>query len=1012
MFTLGTSSWRIEEITHDRVLVSPAPGQPGRLPFWHGDSIGRPAELGEAVGAFVREVVGGSEADVETRLTALGLDERARSNLRAYLDEQREATGVVPDHLTLVVERTRDELGDWRLVVHSPYGAQVHAPWAMVVGELVRARFGIDAQVMHADDGLVLRLPDTDDDAVVDAVAEALVIDPDDVEHLVTEAVGGSALFASRFRECAARALLLPRRDPGRRSPLWQQRQRSAQLLSVAAEYGSFPIVLETVRECLQDVFDVPALVALMRAIGERRVRLLDVSSEAPSPFARSLLFGYVAAFLYEGDSPLAERRAQALALDSTLLAELLGRTELRELLDPDVLATLEAELARLTPERRVRDAEGAADLLRLQGPFTLAHAEARGVEPAWLESLEASRRAIRVRVAGAERWAAVEDAGRLRDALGCALPVGLPEAFLEPVHDPLGDLAARWARWHGPFTAAALADDLGLGVAVVRGVLERLGAAGRLVSGDFRPSGSGTEWCDPEVLRTLRRRSVAALRHEIEPVPAEVVGRFLPPWQHSEPPGRGVEAGGGAAAARRRGPVRPRLHGVDGVLAAVGQLAGAALPASALESLVLPGRVADYDPAMLDELTAAGEVVWWGLGALPGGDAWVALAPAETAPGLLPLPLDVAAADPVATAVLETVSLGGGWFFRDLAARVAACPDVEGPVGDDALAETLWSLVWAGRLTNDTLAPLRALGAASGRRAVRPARLRRAPRARGRYSGLSPAGPSSGRSGAGTAGAAALRGGPAIATGRWSAPPAVITDPTLRAAAHVEVLLARHGVLTRGAVAAEGMAGGFAAAYAVLRTLEDAGRVRRGYVVEGLGAAQFALPGAIDVLRSYADAPGAEVREPAAGGTLVLAAADPANPYGAALAWAARSTTGTAGEAGAGAGAGAGGAAEESADAGGHRPGRKAGAVVVLVDGALALFVERGGRSVLTFDARAEVLAAAAEALGTAARDGRLGALTVERVDGAPALGSSFAPTLEGAGFIATPRGLRLRAH
>ncbi|MCD0484696.1 ATP-dependent helicase [Streptacidiphilus sp. ASG 303] len=1015
VFTLGTTSWRIEDITHDRVLVSPAPGVPGKLPFWHGDALGRPLELGRALGAFLREVGGLAPDAARERLRAAGLDEWAAANVVSYLAEQRQACGHVPDDRTVVVERFRDELGDWRVAVHSPFGAQVHAPWALALGARLQERYGLDAQVMHADDGIVLRLPDADlldfpqeldpfagaagagpapgaDEAPLGA--DAAVFDPGEVEQLVTDQVGGSALFASRFRECAARALLLPRRSPGRRTPLWQQRQRASQLLQVASEFGSFPIVLEAVRECLQDVFDVPGLVELMRDIEARRVRLVEVTTPEPSPFARSLLFGYVAQFLYEGDSPLAERRASALSLDSRLLAELLGQAELRELLDLDVLAGLEAELQRLTPDRRVKDAEGVADALRLLGPLTTAELAERGAEPGWPAELEAARRAIRVRIAGEERWAAVEDAGRLRDALGTPLPVGVPEAFTEPVKDPLGDLMARHARTHGPFTAADAAARFGLGTAVAAGALHRLAAVGRVVQGEFRPGGSGSEWCDSEVLRRLRRRSLAALRQEVEPVPPRALAAFLPRWQH-------VGAG--------------RLRGVDGLVRAVEQLQGAPVPASALEKLVLPSRMLDYSPAMLDELTAAGEVVWSGAGALPGKDGWVTLHLADTAHLLLPEPLPLETT-PVHRALLDALAGGYGLFFRQLADRAAAAAAAAGdaPPSDAALADALWDLVWAGYATNDTLGPMRAL-LGSGRTAGSTAH--RAPRAvpRGRIGGA-------GRGLGGRAGHTS-RTGPPTTAGRWSLLPERTGDPTLRATAVAQTLLDRHGVVTRGAVAAERVPGGFAAAYRVLSAFEENGRARRGYVVDGLGAAQFATDGAVDRLRAVngalersaaADAgwgdpdggPGLPgpgplppgIRPPGGRGpraddgprALVLAAADPANAYGAALPW--PDPPG----------------AEDARS--GHKPGRKAGALVVLVDGELVLYVERGGKSLLSWADDADRLGPATEALARAVREGALGGVTVERTNGEAALTSPLGRALEEAGFHPTPRGLRLR--
>ncbi|HEY2832891.1 MAG TPA: ATP-dependent helicase [Sporichthyaceae bacterium] len=938
VFTLGTSSWRIEDITHDKVLVSPAPGLPGRLPFWKGDQPGRPAELGRAIGAFVRELGGMDEAAARARLTTAGLDEWAAGNLLTYLAEQRQVTGgYLPDDRTIVVERFRDELGDWRVVVHSPFGARVHAPWALAIAARLRESTGVDVQAMHADDGIVLRLPDIED--LPGGHGPPVILDPAEVEALVTAEVGGSALFASRFRECAARALLLPRRDPNRRSPLWQQRQRAAQLLSVASQYASFPILLETMRECLQDVFDVPGLTALMTDVDNRRVRIVEVETAAPSPFARSLLFGYVASFIYEGDSPLAERRAAALSLDSTLLAELLGTPDLRELLDLDALEQVEAELQHLLTERQTRDVEGVADLLRRLGPLTTAAALARGAQPGWLAELEETRRAIRVRIGGVEHWAGIEDAGRLRDALGVALPVGVPVAFTEPVADPLGDLLSRYARTHGPFHVADAAEHFALGTAVVRSGLLRLSGVGRVVAGEFRPGAAGEEWCDTEVLRRVRRASIARLRQEIEPVEPAALARFLPAWQHV-----GTDA----------------LRGTDGLLRVIEQLAGAAVPASALESLVLPARVMGYSPAMLDELTAAGEVFWAGHGALPGNDGWVSLHPAEHAPLLLPEPAEISG--DLHQAVLGALEDGHALFFRQLSDRIGATDDT-------ALVAAMWDLAWAGRLTNDTLAPLRTLLGGRGTHRSRP------PTARARV----------GRGGRPMLGRPSMptRAGPPTAAGRWSLLPEVLTDPTRRAGATTETLLDRHGVLTRGAVMAERVSGGFAGVYRVLAALEETGRCRRGYVVEGLGAAQFALPGAVDRLRAT---PATDRGRPRA---LVLAATDPANAYGAALPWPAR----------------------PEAAASGHKPGRKAGALVVLVDGELVLYVERGGKSLLSWPVTADVLQPAADALALAVRDGALGKLTVERADGASVLGSPLAAALESAGFRAGPRGLRLRS-
>ena len=986
LFTLGTSTWRIEDITHDRVLVTPAPGQPGRLPFWKGDSLGRPAELGRAVGAFVREVEALTPDAARTRVMAAGLDDWAADNLLTYLREQREATGHVPDDRTIVVERFRDELGDWRVAIHSPFGAQVHAPWALAVSARMRDRFGVDVQAMHGDDGIVLRLPDLEfedldgvrERGVGRELLDLVTLDPDDVRALVTEEIGGSALFAARFRECAARALLLPRRQPGRRQPLWQQRQRASQLLEVASQYPSFPIVLEAVRECVQDVFDVPGLVDLMRDITSRRVTVVDVESSTPSPFAKSLLFGYVAQFLYEGDSPLAERRAAALALDPSLLAELLGTSEglaLRDLLDAEQIARTEAELQRLTPDRAARDADDVLDLLRSLGPLPsdgillrCREGTTHGDVTAWLADLASARQVIPVRVAGEDRWSAIEDASRLRDALGVSLPPGVPQTFLEPVSDPLGDLVARYARTHVPFHAAEVARAYGLGIAVATTALARLVSTGRVVEGELLPTGGGgTEFCDAEVLRMLRRRSLAALRAEVEPVTPVELSRFLLGWQ-------GV---GG------------RLRGREGLLRVVEQLSGAVLPASAIETLVLPSRVADYSPGMLDELMATGEVLWCGHGSLPGDDGWVSLHLVDSAHLTLPGPDPDLVPDEQGLAVLDALAGGGAHFFRTLSDQV-------GSTDDEALSTTVWGLVWAGRVTGDTFTPVRALLAggrtAHKRTAAGPRRTRYAGR-RGPLGGLGsvPARPS-----------LPSRSGPARVAGRWSLLPPVDLDPTLRAYANAELLLDRHGILTRGATVAEDVPGGFAALYRVLARAEEAGRVRRGYFVEGLGASQFGTTGAVDRLRSGTGGVGATRgdRASAPPAAVVLAASDPANPFGAALPWPER--------------------ALDPADASGkgtdkrrrHQPGRKAGAVVVLVDGELVLYVERGGKTLLTSSEDPDLLRAAAGALADAVRRGSLGRITVEKADGGQLLGSDHpvVPALEQAGFHLTPRGLRMR--
>ena len=983
VFTLGTSSWRIEDITHDQVLVSPAPGQPGKLPFWKGDTLGRPAELGRAVGEFVRTVGAQDNASARDQLRAAGLDDWASDNLLAYLHEQHEATGQLPTDRQIVVERFRDELGDWRIVIHSPYGAQIHAPWALAISARLREQFGLEVQAMHGDDGIVLRMLDFEieegDQPVGQRLLDAIILDPDEVAEMVTREIGGSALFASRFRECAARALLIPRRQPGRRQALWQQRQRSAQLLEVASRYPSFPIILEAVREVVQDVFDVPALTGLMRDIGSRRVRVAQIDTPSASPFARSLLFGYVAQFLYEGDSPLAERRAAALAMDPSLLADLLGHGEgaaLRDLLDPQVLAATEQELQRLTPERGARHAEDVVDLLRALGPLpddeitARTVAEIRDQVPQWLQELERTRQVFRARWSGIEHYAAIEDAGRLRDALGVGLPPGIATAFTDSVPDPLGDLLARYARTHGPFGVDQIAQHFGLGRAVASAGCRRLVGEGRLVEGELRPEAATgrLDLCDPQVLRLLRRRSLASLRAEVEPVPAQDFARFLPAWQ-------GLGSG---------------QRGMDGLFRAVEQLAGARLPASALETLVLPARVAGYSPAMLDEAMSTGDVLWQGHAALPGDDGWVSLHLADAATLTL-LTGDGGADGPLHDAIRHALAGGGAFFFRPLLEAVRRGGQER--VSEKELMTALWDLVWAGEVSGDTIAALRArLG--NGRPAHRSRS--RGPR-RARY----------GRPGGISLGSALASGAvtPPDAVGRWTLLPAPDPNPTARMLARAEVLLDRYGVVTRGSVTAEGVEGGFAGVYRVLAAAEEAGRVRRGYFIEGLGAAQFASGGAVDRLRASSKPVGI-TRNPwdnpapvDQGRTLVLAAADPANPYGAALAWPDRS-------------------ADPADDdlakpaRSGHKPGRKAGALVVLVDGALILYVERGGRTFLSYSEEPADLRAAADALALAVREGALGPLTVRSADGDPVLGSEhpLAAALADAGFHVTPRGLRIR--
>jgi len=1040
VFALGATSWKIEDITHDRVLVSPAFGQPGKLPFWKGDSLGRPVDLGRALGAFIRELSAADEAPAMERCQASGLDAFAAKNLIQYLREQKESTEIVPSDRTLLVERFHDELGDWRVVLHSPFGMPVHAPWALAVGQRLQQRYGLDGSAMAADDGIVLRVPMMEDEP---PGADLFLFDPEELEQIVTAEVGGSALFASRFRECAARALLLPRQNPAKRQPLWQQRQRSAQLLDVAKKYPSFPIVLEAVRECLQDVYDLPALKDIAASVERRELRIVETTTQQPSPFAKSLLFGYVAQFLYEGDSPLAERRAAALALDSTLLNELLGRVELRELLDAAVIDKTELELQRLIPDRRVRGMEGVADLLRLLGPLSVEEVAerlegAQSAEPSGsalvsgnadhtgdthhpenmqhpedtdhleetpapapphgtvldagshLAALQKANRALKVTIGGVERFAAIEDSARLRDAIGVPLPMGVPLAFIEPVHDPLGDLVSRYARTHGPFTAAEAATRLGLGVAVVNTALKRLADDGRVVEGEFRPHAvaeqpaehadselmsldapPSSEWCDAEVLRKLRRRSLAALRAEVEPVDTAAYGRFLPAWQNVTAPGKSRSQA---------------LRGLDGIITAVDQLSGVPIPASAWEPLVLASRVADYKPAMLDELMAAGELLWSGAGSLPGNDGWISLHVADSAELTLNPDPEFEPGD-AQQRLLEHFSAGGGYFFRQLTDVAGGMDSV---LSDDAVVSALWDLVWAGRVTGDTFAPVRAMiaGGKTAHRQVAKAPRARAPRMSrlGRSHGtglLGSPGLSGGRYGSVSGGIAAA---PPSAVGRWSALPAPELDATIHARGTAELLLDRYGVVTRGSVMAENIIGGFGLMYKVLARLEEAGRCRRGYFIEHLGAAQFAVPATVDRLRSFTEDARISKAEPSA---LALAATDPANPYGAALPWPALSV-----------------------DAGsGHRPGRKAGALVVMVDGALVLYVERGGKTLLTFSQDDAVLTVAAQALVDVVRRGAVDKLFMEKVNGHDLLETPIAVALAAAGAYSTPKGLRIRA-
>ena len=932
-FVLGASTWRIEDISFQKVTVTPAPGEQGKMPFWHGDRPGRPLELGRALGAFVRELRELPQAKATAKLRdEYALDELAATNLRQYLDEQAEATGVVPDDRTIVVERFRDEIGDWRVCLLSPFGTPVHAPWAMAIERRLADRFDLPVESMWGDDGIVLRLPEAADELPVDA----LLIEPEDIEELVVSTLPQTALFSSRFRECAARALLLPRRRPDQRTPLWQQRQRAADLLAVAAKYPTFPILLEASRECLQDVFDVPALRDVLGQLRSRSIRVVTVDTTKPSPMAQSLLFNWIAAYMYEGDAPLAERRAAALALDRDLLRDLLGAEELRELLDPGVLADVELDLQRLSDGRRARSADELHDVLRRVGDLTATEMELRSELPSagWLAELVDEKRAIEVSVAGEVRYVAAEDAARYRDGLGCALPLGLPVAFTDPVPRPIEDLVARYARTHGPFTEREAAGRLGIPESRVLGALAALEADDRVVRGEFRPEGVRREWCDSEVLRQLRRRSLATLRREVEPVEPEALARFLPAW-HGVPPQR---------------------RGVDAVVEALGLLAGAPIVASTLESDVLSARVDDYRPAQLDELCTSGDVLWVGAGAIGSNDGRVRLCFADQLVLLAPgWEAQERPGGVVHDAIRVALGERGASFWGQLRAAAPGTPE-------DELLMALWDLVWAGEVTNDSLAPLRAITRAGGGRAVR-----RDSRSRPRPGRLT-------------------RIGPPAAAGRWSlVAPLLEPAPAPTEAAHAMAmqLVERHGVLTREAVLAEGVVGGYASVYGVLKVLEERGRVRRGYFVSGLGAAQFAVPGAVDRLRQVRERAGDGIGDAGAiDAPVVLAATDPAQPYGGTLSW---------------------------PDSPG-RPARTAAALVVLRDGLPMAWYDRRSHHLVTFphthDDRSW-----AEALADQVRAGRLRKVEVRKVDGEPLASSPVRDEVSAAatasGFVDGYRGL-----
>jgi ATP-dependent Lhr-like helicase len=950
VFLLGASSWRIDEITHDRVLVTPAPGQPGKMPFWHGDRPGRPRELGRAIGKLAREL----SALPANKAHALleknhAFDDRAAKNLVAYLADEREATGAIPSDETIVVERFVDELGDYRVCVLTPFGARIHAPWATAVAARLRENTDIEIDSMWSDDGMAFRIPEADrppDPALFFPSA-------DEIESIVIESVAGTSMFAARFREAASRALLLPRRSPNKRTPLWMQRKRAADLLAVASRHRNFPVILETYREVLRDVFDLPGLVDTLRSIEQRSIRVVTADVRRPSPFAASLLFTWVASFLYDGDAPLAERKAHALSIDASQLRELLGEAELRDLLDPDAIEEYErflqylpapsgAEGVRVSGEgehtRAARGPDALHDLLLAIGDLSLEDMRLRCTDdPAnWIVELERERRVFSFKQGRTKRWAAGEDAARYRDALGIVPPQGLPIAFLEKVKDPIGDLVARFARTHGPFVPNAAAQRFGVAPGVVGPTLERFTRDGKLIAGEFLRGGSGRELCDASVLRVLRRKSLARLRKEVEPVEPIALGRFLPAWHRIDP---------NAAVGTRMpsAPLGPRAA-ADALLTAIEQLQGAPIPASVLERDVLPARVPGYRPSDLDALCASGEVVWAGVESIgaTGGDGRIAL--------YLTSHHELLARDPVtidgevAAKIRALLESRGAIFFHEIARHVGGFPG--------EVLDVLWNMVWSGELTNDTLTPLR-----SRMREEAPAR--RAPRGPRMPSRI---------------------GAPAGSEGRWSLRLRAAGGPseTERRAALARTLLDRHGILGREAVANEQIPGSWSSVYDVLKAMEEAGRVRRGYFVAGLGAAQFAVPGADDRLRALRDASSEPV-------TLVLASTDPANPYGAAISWPDREGT--------------------------NRPQRAVGTYVILHDGALVAWIARAESSMLTFPppeepGRTNSARAIARALSELVERGHRKTFLVAEVDGASVDSSMLVPFLREVGFVAGARG------
>ena len=931
VFLLGASTWRIDDITRDRVIVTPAPGVPGAVPFWRGDGVGRPVELGRAIGEFSREAVSSDPKDLARDYD---LDELAAENLVAYLREQQAATRVVPSDETIVIERFRDEIGDWRLCILSPFGGRVHAAWGMALSARIRNELELEADAIWSDDGIVVHLPDADEAPS----PELVTLEPDEVEDLIVGELSGTALFGARFREAAGRSLLIPRAYPGKRTPLWQQRLRAQSLLEVAKDFPRFPVTLETYREVLRDVLDLPALTEILRDIGSRRISLVEVETQSASPFASSLLFDYVATYMYEGDTPNAERRAAALALDRDLLRELLGQEELRELIDPAALDELEDSLQHRTPEAAASDRDHLEQILRRLGDLSADEAEQRVREgysaASMLAKLADERRAVEVRVAGEDRWIAAQDGGLYRDALGVPVPSGLPETFLEEVPEAMVALIRRYAATHGPFPTARPAQRYGVDV---EPALQQLERAGELVRGELLPGGTEREWCDPDVLRRVRRASLAALRKEVEAADVRELARFLPSWQN-------VDAH------------RPAGAGPDRLREALVPLQGVALTPEIWERDVLPRRLGAYSQSWLDQLTTGGELVWIGAGPV-GRSGRVALYFREDVRLAGPPPANAKLERPEGELHERLRELLGDRprFWLDITTEL-------GEIEREELHSALWDLAWAGEVTNDAFAPLRA------------PRLRALNRSEGRRQRRF----SSRRAATGEA-----------LQGRWSLVSELLAGapsqgPRLRAQA--ELMLERYGIVTRETVLSEGIPGGLSTLYGELSNLEILGTARRGYFVEGLGGAQFALAGAVERLRSLPRSDGEH---------LILAATDPAQPYGAQLPWP-RLPMHEAAD------------AETEEKRGGRRPSRVAGAYLITRDGEPVIYVERGGKGILRLARMDEAqLSAALTVLTEAAADGGVPKLGIERVDGEPVIGSGLEQILVAAGFSRQPKRL-----